>query len=96
MTERNENSADKHQLKSARVTAVIIAIATVVCLFGIGFAFIQKKEADKARSYTEGIQLEGEKLKVEVEQQRVLAEQAFKEREVVKNRLRECEGRAKR
>lgn len=96
MAERIENSIDKNQLKRARTVAVVLAIATVFILFGLSYAFIQKIEAEKTRKYCEGIQVERERFKLEAEQQRVLAEKAFIEVEVAKDRLRECEGRVKK
>ncbi len=47
--QRIKELEQKRKLQRARIVALVLASATVVCLIGIVFAFIQKTEADKAR-----------------------------------------------
>ncbi|HEU5147926.1 MAG TPA: High-affnity carbon uptake protein Hat/HatR [Chryseosolibacter sp.] len=96
--QRIKELEQKRKLKRARITALILASATVVSLIFLVFAFIQKSEADKQRD----IALEQTKL---AESRKELAEKNFqlaeeqrkvaedKQREAEEARLREAEQR---
>lgn len=90
-----EKSTERQQLRRARITAIVLASATIVCLVSLVFAFIKKTEADKQWNYFKELEVEMQRFKIEAEQQRGLAEQAFIEAEVARDRLKECEGRTK-
>jgi uncharacterized membrane protein len=96
MGEPTEKSIEKQQLRRARITAVVLASATVVSLVSLVFAFIKKTEAEKQWNYFKGLEVEIQEFKLEAEQQRVLAEQAFIEAQVARDQLSECKGRTEK
>lgn len=80
MENSESRSVDKQQLKRARRTALVLASVIVFSLLTLVYAYIQKKEADKARSHAEVIMMqlkqteqEAIQAKEEAEKQRMMA-----------------------
>ncbi len=81
--QRSKELEQKRKLQRARITALVLATATVVSLVFLVFAFIQKAKADKqteiAQKQTELAELERQKAEDNfelAEQKRIEAEQA--------------------
>ena len=96
--QRVKELEQKRKLKRARITALVLASATVVSLIFLVFAFIQKSEADKQRDIAvdqtrlaeENFQLAEDQRKVAEEQKKVAEE---KQREAERAQLAEAEQR---
>ncbi|MBC6399833.1 MAG: High-affnity carbon uptake protein Hat/HatR [Ekhidna sp.] len=65
--QRNKEILQKKQVKRMRLTAVILAIATLITLTLVIFAFIKANDATKALKEAEKQKLEAEKQKAEAE-----------------------------
>jgi hypothetical protein len=50
---RKKDSHDPIRLKRARITAIVLASATIISLVFLVYAFIQKEEANKLRQELE-------------------------------------------
>ena len=96
--QRVKELEQKRKLKRARITALVLASATVISLIFLVFAFIQKSEADKQRDIAldqtrlakKNFELAMEQKKVAEEQKKVAEE---KQREAERAQLAEAEQR---
>lgn len=71
--QRNKEILQKRQVKRMRITAIVLAIAVLVSLTFLIYAFVKASEAEKARIAADEQRLEAEKLREKAD---VLADQA--------------------
>jgi len=77
--QRIKELEQKRKLQRARVIAIVLGSAVIICLLFLLYAFVQKAAAEDARQRAVSLQKDAEKAKDAAEAARVLAEKAKQE-----------------
>ncbi|GEM_PF-2368119 len=85
----------KEEKRKQLTTAIVLALATLLSVIFLLYAFIQKLEADKQTALAIEMRMEAEKQREEAERQRLMAEyqkmEAEKQRVLALEALANCE-----
>ena len=83
--QRNKELLQRRKVRAVRMTALFLGLASMICLFFVVYANVQKDYANEAKSNAENAQLEAEKLRDDAVSLTNQAEKAAREATDAKN-----------